>query len=85
MPVDRVNDPVAFRDFLDARLAQAPPDFTLDDALAQWDAENEPGDEREQTLRAIREGLEDVAAGRSRPFEEFDRDFRARRGLSPRR
>ncbi len=85
MPTDRANDPVAFRDFLEAKLAAAPPDFTLDDALAQWEAENEEGDDREETLRAIREGLADVDAGRTRPLGEFDREFRERRGLSPRR
>ncbi|OJW05630.1 MAG: hypothetical protein BGO49_22180 [Planctomycetales bacterium 71-10] len=34
-----------------------------------------------ESLRAIREGLAEVAAGRSRPFEDFEREFRARHGL----
>jgi predicted transcriptional regulator len=85
MPIDRANDPIAFRDFLEAKLAAAPPDFTLDDALARWEAANREGDDRAETLRAIREGLADVEAGRTRPLEEFDREFRERRGLSTRR
>ena len=33
-------------------------------------------------LAAIRAGIEDMEAGRHRPLEEFDRDFRARHGFS---
>lgn len=76
MPVDRVNDPVAFRDFLDARLAQAPPDFTLDDALAQWDAENRA--ERAESLAAIRRGLDDLEAGRTVDAFDFVERMRSR-------
>jgi len=35
----------------------------------------------ERTIRAIREGLADVAAGRTVPLEEFDRNFRKRHGI----
>jgi hypothetical protein len=38
--------------------------------------ENQTDEEREDTLEAIRQGLADVEAGRVRPFEDFDREFR---------
>lgn len=85
MSIDRANDPAAFRAFLDVKLADAPVDFTLDDALAQWEVENRGEDDHEETRRAILEGLADVDAGRTRPLGEFEREFRARRGLPARR
>ena len=83
MPIDRADDTIAFRDFLDAKLA-ASADFTLDETLVEWESANEADDDHEETLRAIREGLAGVAVGRSRPFEEFEREFRARHGLPAR-
>ncbi len=85
MPIDRANDPTASRGFPDSKLADAPADFTLDDALAQWEAANEGDDDREETLHAIQEGLVEVDAGLAQPFEEFEREFRARHGLPTRR
>ncbi len=40
--------------------------------------------ERSATSEAIREGLADVAAGRTKSLEEFDRDFRRRHDISVR-
>lgn len=40
--------------------------------------------EQDAERLAIQQGLDDVAAGRVRPFEEFDREFRAKNGLPPR-
>jgi predicted transcriptional regulator len=42
-------------------------------ALALWR-------ERQETIQAIREGLADVDAGRTRPLDEFVADFEARHG-----
>ncbi|MBY0587181.1 hypothetical protein K2X85_08395 [bacterium] len=39
-------------------------------------------DRTRDDLAAIESGLADVDAGRVRPFEEFDREFRARNGIS---
>ena len=36
-------------------------------------------------LEAIREGIEDVKAGRVTPLAEFDRDFRRDKGFAPRK
>src|SRR5262245_49993059 len=85
MSIARINDPRAFRDFLDATLSDGGPDLTLDDALGLWEQENQTEDERAETHRAIRQGLADIEAGRVRPFEEFDREFREERGYPSRR
>jgi predicted transcriptional regulator len=44
-------------------------------ALAIWR-------ERQETLEAIREGLADVEAGRTKPLDEFLADFQARHGIT---
>jgi putative addiction module CopG family antidote len=36
---------------------------------------------RDDDIRAIQEGIDDMEAGRVRPFREFDREFRQRNGL----
>ena len=36
---------------------------------------------RDDDVRAIQEGIDDMEAGRVRPFREFDREFRQRNGL----
>ena len=45
-------------------------------ALALWREEQE-------TIAAVREGLADVDAGRTKPLDQFDREFRQRHGLEP--
>jgi predicted transcriptional regulator len=84
MATDRANDLQAFRLFIDEGLADSGAGLTLDEALARWDYENAPDEEREETRAAIRRGLADVDEGRVKPFEEFDREFRAKHGISPR-
>jgi hypothetical protein len=84
MATDRANDLQAFRSFTDDELAHGGAGITLDEALARWDYENSSEEEREEIRVAIRKGLADIDAGRVRPFEEFDREFRAKHGLPPR-
>ncbi len=38
--------------------------------------------EEQKSLRFIQEGLDDIAAGRTKSVEQFDRDFRERHGLN---
>jgi hypothetical protein len=84
MPTERVNDPRAFRDFLDAKLANGDPRLSLDEYIQLWHDENSSQEDREETLRAVRQGLADIESGRVRPFEEFDREFRTKHGLPAR-
>ena len=39
--------------------------------------------ERQETIEAIREGLDDVEAGRGKPLDEFLRDFENRHRIAP--
>ena len=84
MGIERVNDLRAFKGFIEDKLSNGGADLTLDEALVHWEVENQTDEEREDTLRAIGEGLSDIEAGRSRPFEEFDREFRSKHGLPSR-
>jgi hypothetical protein len=81
--IERANDARAFRDFLDANLG-GDENLTLYEYLDLWDFENSTNDAKEETLRAIQQGLADADAGRSKPLDEFDREFRRKHGLPPR-
>jgi hypothetical protein len=82
MGTDRVNDLRAFRGVIDEQLANGGADLTLDDALARWEYENQTDEEREETLEAIRQGLADVEAGRTRPAEDVIRDLCRKHNLA---
>ncbi len=82
MATDRLNDPRAFRDFLDARLSGAGSPFTLDEALGLWEHENQTDQEREATRESIRRGLADVEAGKVMPAREAIAEIRRRHNLS---
>lgn len=84
MATDRANDLQAFRSFIDQQLELGETFPTLDEALVRWEYENTSEEEREEAPAAIRRGLADLDAGRVRPFEEFDREFRAKHGMAPR-
>lgn len=75
MATDRRDDLAAFRDFVDRQLANGGADLTPDECLDLWDIENQSDREREETLAALRRGLEDVDAGRTRPAEDVLRDL----------
>jgi hypothetical protein len=72
---ERANDLRAFRQYIDQQLTNGGAQMTLDDALLNWEFENQTGKEREDTLEAIREGLADADAGRTRPAEDVIRDL----------
>ena len=84
MAIERVNDPWAFRDFLDTTLVDRSANLTLDEAFELWEYENAPDEESRETIEAIHRGLTDVQTGRVRPIEAFDREFRAKHGLPTR-
>jgi hypothetical protein len=82
--IERANNARAFRDFLDANLGGDDEKLTLYEYLDLWDFENSTNEAKEETLRAIQQGLADADAGRSKPLDEFDREFRRKHGLPPR-
>lgn len=83
MATDRRDDLRAFRGFIDAQL-DGGAEMTPEEALACWDLANQSDAEREETIRAIREGLEDIKAGRTYPAEEVMADLRRKYGLGGR-
>ena len=71
MATERANDLKAFKGFIDEKLSNGGADMTLDEALARWEYENTPENEREETIRAIQRGFEDMNAGRTVDAFEF--------------
>ena len=78
MATGRANNLRAFREYIDEQLTNGGAVMTLDEALIHWEAEHQTDAEKEDTLRAIEQGFSDITAGRTRPFEDFDREFRAK-------
>ncbi len=77
MATERANDLKAFRDFADAKLADGGAELTLDEAIALWDVENAPDDERAATVEAVKEALADMRRGdRGIPAREFLAEMR---------
>ena len=62
MAIERVNDLQAFKNFVDAQLAQDSVP-TLDEVLARWDVENETAEDNASTIQALREALAEMEAG----------------------
>ena len=80
MAIERANDLLAFKSFIDEQLAgETVP--TVDEVLARWEYENESEEEREETLDAIRRGLADGEAGRVMPAREAVTQLRRNRHL----
>ncbi len=71
MATERSNDLRAFKGFIDEQLANGGVDLTLDEALDRWEYENSPQEERDETIRAIQRGLDDMYAGRTVDAFEF--------------
>jgi hypothetical protein len=71
MATERINDLLAFKGFIEEKLAHAGTNLTLDEALMNWEIENQSDEEREETLQAIRLGLDDMYAGRTVDGFEF--------------
>jgi hypothetical protein len=82
MATERANSLKAFRDFADEKLSNGGAEMTLDEALSLWEYENSPEDEREETVKSIRRGLDDMYAGRTRPAEESLRELCRKHGLT---
>jgi hypothetical protein len=74
MSIARIDDARAFRDFLNAQLANGDEARSLDELFGLWEYENTPEAEREETIRAIQRGLDDMYAGRTvDAFESLER------------
>jgi hypothetical protein len=76
------SDLAQFHQFIGARLGQGDGELTPEEALELWRSEHPGPDNFEDSVAAIQEALDDVAAGDcGRPFDVFDREFRGRHNL----
>lgn len=71
MSTERINDLRAFKGFIEERLSNGGTDLTLGEVLVNWEIENQTEEEREETLKAIQLGLDDMHAGRTVDAFEF--------------
>ncbi|MBI4606151.1 MAG: hypothetical protein HY721_29645 [Planctomycetes bacterium] len=84
MPSKLQAELIRFHRFISDRLGQGAGDLSPEEALDLWRAENPSPDEHAEAVAALREAIADMKAGDSgQPLEEFDREFRERRGLGP--
>jgi hypothetical protein len=83
MATERINDLQAVKGFIEENLSNGGANLTVDEAIMNWEIENQTEEVREETFQAIQQGLADVDAGRLRSLEDFDRDFRKKHGLFP--
>jgi hypothetical protein len=63
MATDRGNDLQAFKHFIDEKLSGGGGNLTVDEILSLWDIETQAPTEREETVQALREALDDMRSG----------------------
>lgn len=71
-----------FCQFIVDRLAEGDLHLSPEEALTQWRAEQLKTDDFDATVAALRKAFAAVDAGdKGRSVDEFDREFRERRGI----
>lgn len=74
-----LNELQEFHRFLSEKLRGLSTDMSPEQALDEWRRVHPDDASFEEDVAAIQEALDDVAKGeRGIPFEQFDREFRAR-------
>jgi hypothetical protein len=82
MPADTSEELREFHHFLTNKLSVDGIDLSPEEALDEWRRLHPQTEASDEDIAAIREALDDMAAGdRGIPFDEFDRDFRKRHKL----
>ena len=77
---------IDFHRFLGEKLNHGDALISPEEALDEWRAQHAAEDDEQDDLEAIKEALADFDAGnRGIPFDKFDRNFRSRHGLTPRK
>jgi len=77
MPTDTVEELREFHRFLTDKLSTDGIDLSPEEALDEWRRGHPQFQAFDEDVAAIREALDDMAAGdRGIPFDEFDCDFR---------
>src|SRR5215472_1925914 len=82
MPTDTVEELREFHRFLTDKLSADGINLSPEEALDEWRRAHPQSQAFDEDVAAIREALDDMAAGDPGiPFDEFDRDFRKRHDL----
>jgi hypothetical protein len=74
MSIEAKDDLASFHEFVGAQLTNGGAALTPEQVLAMWR-------ERLETVLALREGFDAVAAGRTKQLDQFARDFRRRHDI----
>lgn len=74
MATDQLNSLQQFYEFVGQTLKDGGENLSPEYVLALWR-------ERLETIQAIQRGIDDVNAGRSRPFAEFAAEFERKRSV----
>lgn len=77
MSTELPTEAESFHQYLNAQLSNGGKDQSPEELLHNWRCQQE----YENTVSAIQEGLADVKAGRTQPFDEFDQEFRKQRKI----
>jgi predicted transcriptional regulator len=67
----------SFHRFATDRLRRGEEEFTIDDLVIEWDSMRN----RDQINAAIREGLADIDAGRTRPADQVTEELRRKHNI----
>lgn len=78
MATETKSELLEFHQFTADVLRSGIKDISPEECLELWRAQQH---ELDTSLAAIRRGIEDAKAGRSKPLEQFLRDFRQKHGI----
>jgi hypothetical protein len=81
MSTEHTDDLRAFRDSVDGHLGNGGAELTPEDCLELWLLEHSSGPEREARVAEIRQGLDDLDAGRTRSARESLTELRRKYNL----
>lgn len=70
-----------FHRFVGDQLAEGA-DLTPEECLRVWRLEHPAGDELDASVAAVKRALDQAQRGQGKTVDDFDRDFRARHGIS---
>ena len=72
----------SFHHFASEKMSNGGADMTMQEVLQLWALENPSDQERAEVNAIIRQGDEDIAAGRGRPVDEVNEELRRKYNLS---
>lgn len=72
----------SFHRFASDRISNGGPEMTMQELLQLWTLENPTDQERAEVNAIIRQGDEDIAAGRGRSIDEVNEELRRKYNVS---